>query len=105
MAEHTPGPWQVLNSPVLAATDNLMVRRFNNPYNPYNLLTMHLGTDPKQWAEQEANARLIAAAPDMMAALKAIYRVAKTASLPGPVHLSIEEVYTVRDAIAKAEVS
>ena len=40
---------------------------------------------------------------DLLAALKAIYRVAEPAMLPGPVYLSIEEVYAARDAIAQAE--
>ena len=35
---------------------------------------------------------LAAAAPDMQAALLAVYRVARPAMLPGPVYLSIAEV-------------
>lgn len=52
-----------------------------------------------------ADARLSAAAPDLLAALEAIYRVASSPSvmLPGPVHLSIAEVYAARDAIAAAK--
>lgn len=64
---HTPERWEVLNTPVLTASDNLMVRVRNSPL---NLLTMHLSTDPNQWAEQEARARLIAAAPKLLAALE-----------------------------------
>ncbi len=39
----------------------------------------------------------------LLEALKAIYRVAETASLPGPVYLSIAEVEAARDAIKAAK--
>lgn len=61
MAKHTPGPW--LLSPtddtiVIDATGN-EVAAVDGDYN-----------DPDTWPQMEANGRLIAAAPEMLEALK-----------------------------------
>ena len=55
---HTPGPWTVFKSPVRKA---LLIHAKDD------LLVADLGDD--ETGTQEANARLIAAAPDLLAAL------------------------------------
>lgn len=99
MSTHTPGHWYISRGMGDAGDiDELWIRSQRRLET--TIATVPIVGDDN---EVEANARLIAAAPEMYAALKAIYRVAKTASLPGPVHLSIEEVYAARDVLAKAE--
>jgi hypothetical protein len=85
---HTPGPWRVLptpfcdrieaeNGPCIAETGNWLAH---------------------EKVEQHANARLIAAAPDLLEALKEL-RVREWGHGP-----STDPLYArVRDAIAKAE--
>lgn len=78
MAEHTPGPWVVdLEGPftlggditaVEAMTPDGMISR--------EICTCMLDTDSHpggaEWLEDAANARLISAAPDLLAACRAI---------------------------------
>ena len=65
-AKHTPGPWTVIDAITTKeryhiATDNAA---------PYASMIAHLhGTDPKH-GDKEANARLIAAAPALLEALR-----------------------------------
>jgi hypothetical protein len=56
MSEHTPGPWRADGTVIYAGRHNL------------NLAELE-PSDYIRRAEQEANARLIAAAPDMLRAL------------------------------------
>ena len=51
----------------------------------------------------ESVAHMIAAAPDLLAALKSVARLLPDAFLPGPVPLSITEARAIRAAIEKAE--
>jgi hypothetical protein len=66
-----------------------------------------IATVQQGWLEDEANAEFIVKAVNshdqLLAALTAIVRVAETASLPGPVPLSIAEFNEARDAIKEAE--
>lgn len=73
-AEHTPGPWKVIPSP--HGPRYACVQIGENP----DYTTLEL---------EPTDARLIAAAPDMLAALQAIRE-------------AIEELAMVRQAIAKA---
>ena len=64
MAKHTPGPW------VISATDDTVVidatgREVAAIDGDYN--------DPDTWPQMEANARLIAAAPELLEAARAAY--------------------------------
>ncbi len=93
MTEHTPGPWHVDKS----------LHRLVYDANGVGVGEAWHGVNEREYVEEEANARLFAAAPDLLEALKAIYRVAEPASLPGPVPLSIAEVEAARIALDKAE--
>lgn len=84
---HTPGPWVI--DPcwdILGNTDD------------GNGMVCQITTDAVPRAEAEANARLIAAAPDMLAALRFLADQAERT--PGP---PIAGVYEAHAAIAKAE--
>lgn len=60
---HSPGPWIVgpVDDTVVSDASGLEVAAIDGDYNT-----------PDTWLVMEANARLIAAAPDMLAALEAI---------------------------------
>jgi len=64
---HTPGPWE--------ATEARVYQNFTVCGQPSSRLicSCHTHSDYTPWTEQNANARLIAAAPDLLAALKLIY--------------------------------
>ena len=62
MSEHTPGPWRAY---LLADSTSWFVN--SGPSTQRNEVEIQL---PAHWASAEANARLIAAAPDMLAALE-----------------------------------
>ena len=73
-SKHTPGPWGItadkdehgeIRTYVGAASSN-----FPNMYSKYVAKIMGWGMDYANDSEQKANARLIAAAPDLLAALK-----------------------------------
>jgi hypothetical protein len=80
MSKHTPGPWGDVHG-IIQATNNYIIARIDAPVHLHNEIT-------------EANARLIAAAPDMLAALKEIIVGAKR-GFPG--------CTAALEAIAKAE--
>jgi hypothetical protein len=54
---HTPGPWQAVDDEILACDGDVRIAD----------VPLCDGTNPTEW---QANARLIAAAPDLLAALK-----------------------------------
>lgn len=88
MAKHTPGPW------VTSATDDTVVidatgREVAAIDGDYN--------DPDTWPQMEANARLIAAAPDLLLAL----REARDALNGAPNTVGLHS--QINSAIAKAE--
>lgn len=62
MAKHTQGPWvtSATDDTVVVDATGLEVAAIDGDYN-----------DPDTWPQMEANARLIAAAPEMLEALKA----------------------------------
>jgi len=68
--KHTPGPWiACLNVPT-AVIEGHIIKANYDPKRPIASLWVGGGTKGKP--EQVANARLIAAAPDMLKALKAV---------------------------------
>ena len=92
-AQHTPGPW-----------------RFSTHPHDGNYMRIHCSSDPHEGDNLrgycgEANARLIAAAPEMLAALQAVLAEIDGPDRPHstdsclPAHLA----HQVRAAIAKAE--
>lgn len=89
-AKHTPGPWDyALHTVEGVQTFNAMVTRDDAPL-CLVIADMVEGTPE----EQNANARLMAAAPDLLAALKAVVAVADRRTV---------EFDAARAAIAKAE--
>ena len=60
MNKHTPGPWHAENSSVIDSQDQIVVTCFRGSVNRYD------------HAEDYATARLIAAAPDLLEALKLV---------------------------------
>jgi hypothetical protein len=95
-AEPTPGPWEVNHDgpcPSVHAKDS-----------SDSIAAVLLSADPSSDRDVEANARLIAAAPDMLKALKLCkHQIQEIASQAGH-DPGIYKAYTmVEDAIAKAE--
>ena len=86
--KHTPGPWYV-------SYDTVSIRQFNSQQSPFIADTA--GTE-----NGEANARLIAAAPDLLEACQIAARLFEGACFPGPILLSIGEVRIIKEAVAKA---
>ena len=87
--EHTPGPW-------LASTGEKISRIYGAPpYNASQIAEIKMGFLPSAYAVTEANVRLIAAAPELLAQLKAIAIQLESANLIVPLG--------VTKAIDKAE--
>lgn len=86
---HTPGPWRVgpVDDTIVTDAAGKEVAAIDGDYN-----------SPDEWPRMEANARLIAAAPELLGALKVILEVheAVGAGMSYSGHMA-------RAAIAKAE--
>ena len=64
-AQHTPGPW------VVGPVDDTVVTHLGADGRRYEVAAVEGDyNDPDQWPVMEANARLIAAAPDLLEAAK-----------------------------------
>jgi hypothetical protein len=95
-AKHTPGPWQAKGCLVNAARGTVFIGAADSPSMPFSA------------GEEEANVRLIAAAPDLLEACKQM--IAKVTRIPSD-DMSIEnmmsdvsaELERMEAAIAKAE--
>jgi hypothetical protein len=109
MAKHTPGPWAYIASnanhgPYVTndwgAGDICDCYAMSNP----SALAVCNGGDSKpihfQHDEADANARLIAASPDLLEALKGLFRAGQK---QGWDHHYEHEMSAARAAIAKAE--
>lgn len=74
---HTPGPWEVIQhgQKIVVRTESPSKTRFGA--SRYAAVGGFERSDPKQLAEALANARLIAAAPELLEALQAITDAAK----------------------------
>lgn len=79
MSEHTPGPWTV------EAFDRLDKQIVIGPYH-----IAWVDADDLSHEEAAANARLIAAAPDLLAALQEVWNIGRT-------------IERMREAIAKTQ--
>lgn len=62
--KHTPGPWTIHNQP-----DGDWTVETHTPYT-YGVATVHAPSEAEERSEGEANARVIAAAPAMLTALR-----------------------------------
>ena len=103
MSEHTPGPWTVEN----ASDRMLWVGALRVPDDErYGLHTIITGIDiedltPEARAKKEANARLISAAPDLLAACEAVATWWEAHGIEGD-HRTDAFCTLARAAIAKA---
>ena len=73
--DHTPGPWTVEDNFTIMADVGAHICKVSEP-DDFPCLDQDEGTQSHVLAECGANARLIAAAPDMLAALKSLAAVA-----------------------------
>lgn len=112
MSRHTPGPWRIVGEDDLPKHDDLMVVAFDVTApgeDPPELYVCNIGSDGgrygaispveagERWPVSLANARLIAAAPDLLAACK--LAACRLEDVPFQ-----EEIVKILDeAIAKAE--
>ena len=119
MAEHTPGPWGIIGEEDLPKYDDLVVIAFDVSAPgefPPSLYICNIGSDGgrymslapveagPQWPVSLANARLIAAAPDLLAACKAIEpHIASDHPVTDNEHPYLTAVRQLRAAIARAE--
>ena len=97
MNKHTPGPWKqsLPDECWIIAADGTDIAETIGDYDDENV-----------WPVMEANARLIAAAPDLLEALKRIMPYANTGASVQDVYTSEQpEFIAARAAIAKAEAS
>lgn len=109
MTKHSPGPWTIgfkgHNINMIYGGDGIAVAQ--------TFLPLHTGVDeiPKlennpRWASELANARLIAAAPDLLAAVRACEKWIVDLAESGDAGFwdagKTEEVKAARAAIAKA---
>lgn len=108
--KHTPGPWHISNSGYANAPNAILgdTREPNwksrHPYIACKLIAEVFTDESPDRPEKEANARLIAAAPALLAALHRV--VAELDGEPGD---SLEKVFSsnacaqIRAAMAQAE--
>lgn len=85
--KHTPGPWVLFGDGELRQLIIMPAGR------PGEIAAVQFPTDTSRDAEYDANAHLIAAAPELLAALKAVVAVADRRT---------DEFDAARAAIAKA---
>ena len=95
-AKHTPGPWH-FDTALMDHADHLNVWEANG-IGHVAAVSKGLTPDPSA----EANARLIAAAPDLLEALEEIARLPIAGSYPDGPCLERQDMNMVRAAIAKA---
>lgn len=88
---HTPGPWHIRNG-----ADFEVYEGGDNPHTVASgeLVVAHIS---RQGGKSDANARLIAAAPEMLELCKRVLRDNERGCL------TIDTVQLITDAIAKAE--
>lgn len=94
---HTPGPWRVMPGQMIFSGDSMRVCDIRGWGHLTGSGAMNLPSDQAA-VIQDANARLIAAAPDLLAACKMIasFAVSWQPLTPGDIRI-------VTEAIAKAE--
>lgn len=114
---HTPGPWRIVRHSDQSGGCNILTERHSKAGLPCKTsdFIAAVGVCPNPWQngleEARANARLIAAAPDMLAALKGalvsvetIGEFAFLESLSPDARVAINKrLEAIRAAIAKAE--
>jgi hypothetical protein len=96
-AKHTPGPWKVEFNAPMAAIPGHLIKADNTAETPIALLWEGGGT--KGGPTQIANARLIAAAPELLEALEHMVAVSNWATT-----IQSEEQYDAMIANAEAAI-
>jgi len=98
-AQHTPGPWRVINSVVVLDKSNRVISDCNIDYSG------NISTEKplKAGLVNACNARLIAAAPDLLAALHTIAARLEGTNINTPIKDMRDINYLAYAAIAKAE--
>lgn len=95
---HTPGPWKVENGKIYGRNGTYITR--DVAYVPDYVARMDASTMAP--VEQSSNARLIAAAPDMLAALHKALELATVAEGMTGCRSDDDFVWGIRDAITDA---
>lgn len=95
MSEHTPGPWQVWYGGLDGDTYFTIGSKYGDVS---GVVCDYAVPSPRPSAEVRANARLIAAAPDLLAACQAALPYVEQMPWPAPERV----VDAVRAAVAKA---
>ncbi len=111
MSQHTKGPWRVDETKALGAygvwTDYATHPGHDNAGYPSQICAMPLSDELIDREQRDANARLIAAAPDLLAALIDLVERAETVNESsgeyGPDFFSPGLLAKSRAAVAKAE--
>lgn len=98
--KHTPGPWLIDTNTIYALDETDRVNRFSaqvqGGYSSAPVYGDRIRTTPEELA---ANARLIAAAPDLLAALQAVMHVLEHTQVTPS---GVERYERAKAAIAKA---
>jgi hypothetical protein len=97
MSKHTPGPWAV--NPIRAMVDAI------DSNGPSPICGMLWFTETRSEEETEANADLIAAAPDLLEALQEVAPLGDIAEGLAPYYIHSDTIKRIRAALAKADPS
>ena len=102
MSEHTKGPWEVARTDagIIVRTESVKKTRFGA--SRYAAIGGFDRSDPEQLAEALANARLIAAAPELLAVLERVQSMFSYQFEGGLTGCMADLSIDVRAAIAKA---
>lgn len=96
-AKHTPGPW-IIGESSMADREITTQDRLDKSYGPICEIDCYF--EGQHGVEQEANSRLIAAAPDLLESLVNIVGLAKLAA--APIHQYKAAIAAAEAAIRKA---
>ena len=98
---HTPGPWNVVANDVFSLDNDALICECFSGIRSKPLLSQAVTS-----AQADANARLIAAAPELLAALEAISEGDVMSKKYGPAHMfGHAEVVHEYQAIARAAIA
>lgn len=94
MTKHTPGPWRVgpVDDTLVSDASGREVAAVDGDYN-----------NPDEWPSMEANARLIAAAPEMYAELRKLADALNSGRQLDTMHFMPSAIARINSIVAKAE--
>lgn len=94
MSKHTPGPWRIESQPhVVWSNYGALIAR----------VPVYIGERDELWEEKIANARLIAAAPEMLNAIEAFINADRSEHLAARLNdAEMAAVESMKAAITKA---